>query len=280
MPSSTNASCTNPLVVADPRIRFYAGAPLVNADGHALGTICVVDRIPRTLTKAQRAALEALRRQVMAQLELRRNLDELSAALRERDRAEDEQQRLVGELQTSLAHVQKLSALLPFCSACQLNMVIADAAAIATVSEGVMQVLADRGWAEGKRMAVELALQEALANAIRHGCQDDPGKQSAGCVQNLRRIRRVDRRRDPVPGSTSHRARPHRRAERVQVERPRDLPDQPAHGRSALPRWRPRNPDARATTCASRDRRDWLTGASPNNRTRAAAEALSSRCAA
>ena len=62
----------NPFVTADPHIRFYAGAPLVTVDGLALGALCVVDYVPRELNVEQKAALSALSRTVMAQLELRR----------------------------------------------------------------------------------------------------------------------------------------------------------------------------------------------------------------
>ncbi|NNM91708.1 MAG: PAS domain-containing protein [Candidatus Eremiobacteraeota bacterium] len=62
----------NPLVTGDPGIRFYAGFPLVAPDGSRLGTICVIDRKPRTLTAGQRDALLALSRAVMAVLDARR----------------------------------------------------------------------------------------------------------------------------------------------------------------------------------------------------------------
>ena len=70
----------NPLVTGGPGIRFYAGVPLTDPDGFALGTLCVIDRVPRELTAVQRDALETLAGQVVVLLQARRRVAELEQA--------------------------------------------------------------------------------------------------------------------------------------------------------------------------------------------------------
>jgi PAS domain S-box-containing protein len=65
---------THPLVIGEPYIRFYAGAPLVLPNGHILGTLCVIDLVVRELNPKQIESLQALSRQAVAQLELRKQL--------------------------------------------------------------------------------------------------------------------------------------------------------------------------------------------------------------
>jgi PAS domain S-box-containing protein len=67
----------NPLVTGGPELRFYAGSPLITPGGRALGTLCVADIVPRRLNLDERQALQALSRQVVTQLELRRNVAQL-----------------------------------------------------------------------------------------------------------------------------------------------------------------------------------------------------------
>ncbi|RYF49787.1 MAG: GAF domain-containing protein, partial [Comamonadaceae bacterium] len=79
--------CESALVLAEPFIRFYAGAPITTVDGHTLGTVCVIDRVPRKLNVAQREALAALARQTASLLQLRTLLAQSEAqkhVLRER----------------------------------------------------------------------------------------------------------------------------------------------------------------------------------------------------
>src|SRR5712692_5098410 len=79
----------NPLVITDPNIRFYAGAKLTTSDGYALGSLCVIDRVPRKLNAAQEEALRSLSRQVVAQMECKRNLLEMAEVIADRKQTDE-----------------------------------------------------------------------------------------------------------------------------------------------------------------------------------------------
>ena len=80
----------NPLVVGEPFLRFYAGAPLRTPDGHKLGTLCVLDYRPRHLKADDRRILQELAATVVDELELRRAGAELRAQIAQREQVERE----------------------------------------------------------------------------------------------------------------------------------------------------------------------------------------------
>ncbi|KLK91321.1 histidine kinase [Microvirga vignae] len=102
----------NPLVAGEPRLRFYAGAVLRTPDGVPLGALCVLDHVPRDLTEEQASTLTLLARQVMSQLELRREIAERDKRLEAARQIEQRQALLVRELhhrvKNTLAMVQGL----------------------------------------------------------------------------------------------------------------------------------------------------------------------------
>ena len=103
--------CANPLVTQAPYLRFYAGAPLRTPEGSALGTLCIMDIRPRQLTAQQKATLEVLSHQVMAQIELRHQLRSVETLNTQLKRAMDESHhRIKNNLQVlaALVDIQRL----------------------------------------------------------------------------------------------------------------------------------------------------------------------------
>ena len=84
----------NPLVTGEHHIRFYAGAPLVNMNGYALGSLCVLDTQPRHLSEQQRNSLVALSRITSSLIEQRRAQMEMLMTIAERNELEDKVERL------------------------------------------------------------------------------------------------------------------------------------------------------------------------------------------
>ncbi|MDQ3256305.1 MAG: hypothetical protein M3R15_20855, partial [Acidobacteriota bacterium] len=83
------------LVITSPYIRFYAGALLATVEGFKLGTLCVLDTVPRMLFADQVAALDLLSKQVMALLNMQRTVAYLESALnRKRERVAELEGRL------------------------------------------------------------------------------------------------------------------------------------------------------------------------------------------
>jgi diguanylate cyclase (GGDEF)-like protein/PAS domain S-box-containing protein len=76
-----------PFVIGNPGIRFYAGAPLITPEGHAIGALAALDTTPRKLSQSQSKSLRALASAVMSKLELRRKTAELERANAERRQA-------------------------------------------------------------------------------------------------------------------------------------------------------------------------------------------------
>lgn len=79
----------NPLVTESPHIRFYAGMPLLTSDGQALGTLNVIDTVPRRLSVLDKRILEVLGKQVSTLLELRRAAHRMRAEVTERQASEN-----------------------------------------------------------------------------------------------------------------------------------------------------------------------------------------------
>ncbi|QYX57252.1 GAF domain-containing protein [Roseovarius sp. SCSIO 43702] len=192
----------NPLCLNDPGLRFYAGARLVAGNGLPIGTLCVLDYEPRTLTELQRDALRVLARQVMRELDLRlalKSADTLRAEIDHRvknslqtigavvrlhaRKIEDDRARealaaverrveavaaLHGELQTAVTHDRiAMNAYLPRIG----QLIQRSAPPHVTVSVETEAIMLDANLAT----PVAVVMTEFAANSIKHGFPDERG---------------------------------------------------------------------------------------------------------
>jgi signal transduction histidine kinase len=135
----------NPLSTGDPNVIFYAGAPLISSEGFPLGTLCVIDNKPHTLNSDQRKALADLSNQVIAQMELRRNLKELKSKNEELSR---------------YAHLISHDLRSPMQSIYQLSKIIAKE------SEGNLSEKADKALGQLQKKAFQS--QELVDGILKH----------------------------------------------------------------------------------------------------------------
>ena len=103
----------NPIVSGDPNVIFYAGVPLINENGLPLGTLCVIDHKPKTLTQNQIRSLKALSDQTMKLLDLRLKSMELEKAMVKLEKKNQELERFANiaahDLKSPLANVSGLA---------------------------------------------------------------------------------------------------------------------------------------------------------------------------
>lgn len=166
----------SPLVTGEPYVRFYAGAPLTTPGGVKLGTLCVIDHEPRTLTGAQLSALRALSRQVIVQLELRRMILERSAAELAVERMKKEFISTVShELRTPLTSIRGSLSLL---ASGVMGELPEEARPLVTVAErnsvrlmGLINDILDFDKLQSGRMKMDVrpvSLEDVLRRAIDH----------------------------------------------------------------------------------------------------------------
>lgn len=152
----------NPLVTGEPGLRFYAGALLKTEEGHAIGTVCVLDYQPRDLTELQQDALKVLARQVMRQLELRK-------ALKDRDDAQRQQ----AVLNAEIAHRMKNTLAMVQAIASQTLKGVADRDAVAAFSQRISAIglahdqLLQQDWAAASLLRVVRPMLDLHGDSCR-----------------------------------------------------------------------------------------------------------------
>lgn len=161
----------NPLVTGPESVRFYAGVPLVNDEGLALGALCVMDRVPRKLDPKHQHVLKVLGEQVMARLDLQRQI-------REREKAEERLLRLnqlhamLSRVNAATIHIRDRSQL--FETTCKLAVEWGLAAAwIAQIQPGIPITLSALSGRSARCLNPDGTVPEEFGHALRLASQEN-----------------------------------------------------------------------------------------------------------
>ncbi len=209
----------NPLCMDEPNLRFYAGALLETGDGLPLGTLCVLDTKPRTLTDLQASALQVLANQVMARLDLRKALKNADVLVREVDHrvknslamihsllrmqaraagSDDIRMQLesAGNRVMSVASIHDQLVNSNSMSSVQLSeflgRIVSNLSATAPANVTVSTDFTDRSVPTGTAVSIALFVNEMVTNALRHAFPNgEAGKIEVGTRIDGNRLRVV-----------------------------------------------------------------------------------------
>ncbi len=169
----------NPLVADEPYLKFYAGYPLVNPDGYPLGSLCVLDYKPRTLSDSQIKALKNLSNQVVRTLELRKHQESLTTT----NRILEDKNKELEQFAYRAAHdlkspLKNLSGLVDFCLNTQeenldeegqemLKMMDQSSEELQALIEGILHYSRSDKWLQEERENVDVKqLLEEVKNLL------------------------------------------------------------------------------------------------------------------
>jgi PAS domain S-box-containing protein len=167
----------NPVVTSEPHVRFYAGVPLVNPEGYALGTLCVVDQVPRDLSPEQVEALKLLGRQVIKLLELRRNLANLLLVRSENIRSQKTRQQFFKKIAGGFGLASLLLVLIGTVSHHSIRGLIENSSQVAKTKAKIYaleELLSYTKDAETGQRGYILTGQEAYLEPYHAGIQNIP----------------------------------------------------------------------------------------------------------
>lgn len=160
----------NPLVIGDPKVRFYAGMPIETDDGFRLGSLCAIDRVPRALDENQTRAMRILSRHVVHLLELRAKTRRIEEQNRRLEELSELKSRLIAimahDLRSPLANIAAVVELLSddAFQAADRDELIADLKATLDTTQYLLKNAIE--WATRQLQSAELQIKPVDVRAV------------------------------------------------------------------------------------------------------------------